>query len=568
MCRIRSVQLTEDVTLHKVTLTNLLPDTTYVFRVSSTDLADNGPTVSVDTSFTTQAGPDTIPPAFTVTPTVVSRTDQSVTIEWQTDELSDSFVRYDSASVVGKRMALQKIGVDIELYDNNVGDAEDVTSHRITLTGLTAGTSYLYGVGSIDKSNQESTTAVPLSFETEAAPDTVPPEVPENVVAVPGDAAVFLRWNAVPNAAGDLSGYNIYRSVDGSLIEVASQVPDTFYYDEGRTNGEPSQYLITSIDNVSPQNNESAYSPSVTATPGAAEIPTAPAPLSPAGGLVLKTPRPEFTFTNATGPRGVESGVVIVATDPEFLSDARMYTDIPLSGTETTFAFPSDLESSDLYYWRTRAFDGIFYGPWSEAETFNLDLVTAVELMVFEASVQRGTVELHWETAAERNNAGFHVYRKFAMETAWQRVTPELIQGSSDAGHYRFHDTAVRTGALYQYRLEAVDYAGYVEELGRVTVAVEAPQAFALHSNYPNPFNPATHIRFDLPKQQQVSLQVFNLLGQQVATLVDRETLEPGYYTVTWDGRNRLGLRVASGIYLYRIQAGRHVQTRKMLLLK
>ncbi len=92
------------------------------------------------------------------------------------------------------------------------------------------------------------------------------------------------------------------------------------------------------------------------------------------------------------------------------------------------------------------------------------------------------------------------------------------------------------------------------------------PVSFFLDQNYPNPFNPETSIEFALPEAVDVKLEVFNVLGQRVKTLMD-ESLEPAKYRIIWDGIDSNGIQVASGIYFYRISAGRFVKTRKMILL-
>jgi 6-phosphogluconolactonase (cycloisomerase 2 family) len=111
----------------------------------------------------------------------------------------------------------------------------------------------------------------------------------------------------------------------------------------------------------------------------------------------------------------------------------------------------------------------------------------------------------------------------------------------------------------------------YVNELllmGDEILSVNGlPTTYAISQNYPNPFNPVTTIRYQIPEDVQVRITVHNLLGQVVATLVD-EQLTAGYYSKMWSGQNKAGLRVASGVYLYRIQAGSFVKTKKMLLLK
>ncbi|MBX7151845.1 T9SS type A sorting domain-containing protein [bacterium] len=93
------------------------------------------------------------------------------------------------------------------------------------------------------------------------------------------------------------------------------------------------------------------------------------------------------------------------------------------------------------------------------------------------------------------------------------------------------------------------------------------PLEFALHSNYPNPFNPSTTIAYDLPKESKITLKVFNALGQEVRTLIN-EIRPQGFHSIQWDGRNNSGQSVASGLYIYQIQADKIVKSKKMLLLK
>jgi len=93
------------------------------------------------------------------------------------------------------------------------------------------------------------------------------------------------------------------------------------------------------------------------------------------------------------------------------------------------------------------------------------------------------------------------------------------------------------------------------------------PTEFALDQNYPNPFNPATTITFALSTASQVTLDIYNVMGQRVRTLLDAN-MPAGYHQIVWDGRSGVGKAVASGVYFYRISAGDFIQCRKMLLLK
>jgi len=93
------------------------------------------------------------------------------------------------------------------------------------------------------------------------------------------------------------------------------------------------------------------------------------------------------------------------------------------------------------------------------------------------------------------------------------------------------------------------------------------PREFALSQNYPNPFNPITVIEYALPKASEVKIQIYNILGQKVRSLVD-EPQEPGYKRVHWDGKDDRGNEVSSGVYFYRIVAGDFVKSKKMTVLK
>jgi hypothetical protein len=93
------------------------------------------------------------------------------------------------------------------------------------------------------------------------------------------------------------------------------------------------------------------------------------------------------------------------------------------------------------------------------------------------------------------------------------------------------------------------------------------PTGFSVSQNYPNPFNPATEFLFDLPRASRVTIEVFNILGQRVKTLVD-EKMAAGSHVVDWDGEDEKGAHVSSGVYFYRMRAGEFSEIKKMVLLK
>ena len=93
------------------------------------------------------------------------------------------------------------------------------------------------------------------------------------------------------------------------------------------------------------------------------------------------------------------------------------------------------------------------------------------------------------------------------------------------------------------------------------------PTEYAIHQNYPNPFNPVTTLRYDLPENAMVNITIYDMLGRQVKTLMNH-TQDAGYKSIIWDATNDYGKPVSAGIYLYRIQSGKYISTKKIVLLK
>ena len=193
-----------------------------------------------------------------------------------------------------------------------------------------------------------------------------------------------------------------------------------------------------------------------------------------------------------------------------------------------------------------------------------------IQLVSFNVNVLSSDgVELLWSTASEINNYGFYVQRSADAKTF------ATLPGSFQPGHgttiehhdYSYTD-ATAGDVQYFYRLEQVDRDGTItysesKEAGGTTgVKEQKPTEFALQQNYPNPFNPTSVIEYSLPSTSHVLLELYNLLGQKIATLVN-DVKAPGFYQVQVDGAN-----LASGVYIYRLTAGQKTFVRKMALVK
>ena len=187
--------------------------------------------------------------------------------------------------------------------------------------------------------------------------------------------------------------------------------------------------------------------------------------------------------------------------------------------------------------------------------------VVPVELVSFNASVDENTLTLSWITATELNNSGFEVERAI-NGSEFEKVGFVPGFGTSTETHsYSFVDQSLAAGS-YAYRLKQVDLDGTYEYSNIVYAEIITPTEFELSQNYPNPFNPSTTIRFSIPEGSQVSLMIYNSLGQEIKTLVNG-FIEAGVHTVNFNA-----VDLNSGMYFYRLDAGEFSQVRKMTLIK
>jgi len=193
--------------------------------------------------------------------------------------------------------------------------------------------------------------------------------------------------------------------------------------------------------------------------------------------------------------------------------------------------------------------------------TFNGDPLP-VELAFFTATINGNNVELRWRTETEVNNYGFDIERSTDKLNWEQLVFIEGHGNSNSPKEYNYIDSEISESGKYYYRLKQIDNDGTYEYSELVTANVGVPDRYSLSQNYPNPFNPVTRIDFTLPENQKVVLKIYNMLGELVREIINKET-EAGSYSIKF---NSTGL--ASGVYIYRLETSAYVASRKMMLLK
>ncbi|MCX7875095.1 MAG: T9SS type A sorting domain-containing protein [Melioribacteraceae bacterium] len=191
-----------------------------------------------------------------------------------------------------------------------------------------------------------------------------------------------------------------------------------------------------------------------------------------------------------------------------------------------------------------------------------------VELISFLAILNNNSVTLEWSTETEVNNFGFDIERSVILSPSkndtWQKIGFVKGNGNSNSPkHYSFVDQNPIGGKL-KYRLKQIDSDGSFSYSNEIEVDVNIPKVFVLEQNYPNPFNPSTLISWQSPIASHQTLKIYDVLGNEIATLVD-EYREAGRHTVEFSSNN---IELSSGIYFYKLKIGNFTQVKKMLLLR
>jgi hypothetical protein len=193
-----------------------------------------------------------------------------------------------------------------------------------------------------------------------------------------------------------------------------------------------------------------------------------------------------------------------------------------------------------------------------------------VELTSFEGVAMNNGARLNWTTASESDNSHFVLYRSTSPESGYTQVaTVDGAGQSATESNYSYVDRNLVNGTTYYYHIADVDINGnatthditvnVTPTTGAMGVVVNE---YKLHQNYPNPFNPTTTITYDVKETGHVTLTVFNIVGQQVATLVD-EVKDNNRYQVTFDASG-----LAAGVYFYRLNVNDFSDVAKMVILK
>jgi len=226
---------------------------------------------------------------------------------------------------------------------------------------------------------------------------------------------------------------------------------------------------------------------------------------------------------------------------------------------------PNGFYQSDPY--RSSDHDPVVVG-------LHLQAPVVVELSTFKAMYDGKLVTLYWSTANETNVAGFDILRQENNGAKEVKINASIImaEGGVNSGDHQFCDPAGNMKS--QYKLVEIFVDGRTKVYGPVNVqratAVDysmTPQVFALHANYPNPFNPSTTLEFDAPNSEHIAIRLYDTRGRLIAELIEGN-VAPGRHRVVWNGLDGSGAPVPAGLYLCRMTAGNFSFVQKLMLVK
>ena len=646
----KTFSTSDKVTEHVVTLTNLTAETVYDYLISSADRDGNGPTTSLS-RFVTEAAPDVEAPTLVEAPEVVNVDDATATITWKTNEAADTYIEYGASTSFGLTFQETDRTTDHRVVLTNLTggtgyyfrvQAEDASGN--VFTQATPGQFTTTVADNTPPATPTSLAAIPgnnavqISWDANTESDFAGYSIEKSTdgtnynlvatqyqetsyvdpLAANGTNYTYRVW-AVDNSRNRNASAKASVSVTpaASYALDAPQLDPTYYiyyyynpyHPEIQPTGEVFRPILrarTVAPPASRPNAKMTYNFVIAADPEFKGIVATGSYVPPNDSLVgtmeswEKARIQYWWYDDLTSDQYTALGWTEAYYNAarDYYQSVRDTTQlVPLQ--DTTAWVPSrPITSGAVYYWRVRANDGIFDGPWSATgvydasqsntlvllhpgrATYNyvnlrpeegaLERPTSIALTSFAATGSQGGIALSWDIHHDGEVGAVYLSRATTTDPSdFTRVNQiSLATGG------RFVDTEVLPGVEYLYRLEVALAEGGVQHLGLVQGSMTGPEAFRLLPNYPNPFNPVTVVPYSLPDASFITMKIYDVNGRLVRTLLNNTSQTAGFYRITWDGLDDQLRSVGSGVYVCRVirtpLEGGQVQTitRRMLLVK
>jgi len=410
------------------------------------------------------------------------------------------------------------------------------------------------------------------------APNTDAPPIPAQNLTLTASTATSASFSWDASKMGDIAGYKFYYDTDSSGYHYANSVDLGNVVTKSLTGLTAGKTYYVAVSTYDTDGNESWYSKEVSVTMNNTPVIAA--------------------VSDVTMNEDESSTITLTATDVE--NDAITYSAVSDTNTVSVSVSSATLTLTPNANWhgvaniKAYASDGsskdstsfkLTVTPINDAPTAFEWVSIALDTVNITQSNLADTYTLQWGGSTDPIDGDSITYLLYAgtgaspKEEVYDTTSTSLPIPYQEFLQKTFEQIPMLSRATVRFSVYAYDGTDSVKVTGddRVvfvnryeylsTESEGIPTEFALHENYPNPFNPTTTLRFDLPEISDITLTIYNMLGQKVKTF-NMQSTPAGYHSVTWNATNDLGEQVGAGVYLYQLQTNNFVKTRKMVLLK
>ncbi|MCK6541576.1 leucine-rich repeat domain-containing protein [bacterium] len=504
---------------------------------------------------------DITPPSAPVELTA-SAGDSKVLLSWKTN-LENDVLKYRIYTGNGFTSPVQ------------IDSVQQSSFYTITKTiyNLVPGRNYRFYVTSVDSANNASY----FSTSVESLPfDSTPPLPPSDLKATSGDGFILLKWNV--SREGDFKKYRIYSSTLENLfgqIDSSISSTDTVRNYTKLSKGTQYTFNVSAVDTFG---NQSAFSNEATAAFYAIA--------AKATIVVYQNPVLTKHFDIAVIAESKLAINPIVRMWLTGQNDTSSIVSTPVNNSQNIFRGSGKFSEPGQvnFFVKTLTPSG---GDTAQVVTYGVTLVKKGEFKTIKSLNSKSNLIIktpffddnYFLSQNYQKNGEEVVYEYGPTEFKFQKpseieilLEPEQLSEKTKLAIFqetpggwvqipsqlsKSNDALIANiSKLGKFKV------GYKENLGS-----EVPSTFFLRQNYPNPFNPSTFIAYDVPSKSFISIKIYNILGQEITTLVSK-IHEPGKYTVSWNGQNALGKFMASGIYIYKLESEGFIQAKKMMYIK
>ncbi|MCB0279904.1 MAG: fibronectin type III domain-containing protein, partial [Calditrichaeota bacterium] len=450
------------------------------------------------------------------------------------------------------------------------------TDSSYLVTGLVGG-EYFFQITAVDMNGHVSDFSPMISAIT--LPTDEAPTVPQNLIAIPGDHSIEIRWSANPKIEFDFDHYIVYSGLSRDNLQGAqcfANRTDTSCIFTGLLDNSVYYFAVQAFDNTQ---HQSGFSTVISAVTSATSLQldhflvqnpvlTDYLTLYLKSNLAVETiDSASITFSNSSTALGYtvingNPGMQVASFKTSGEGQYDLYINAGIAGLSQTIE---------------RSYNLVNLNAKVASRLALADQKTSLEIpaeAVLSKQIVIGSIEM---TNSTNYQVNFQTERALLKAA---RLSISFERTANDPGKYVIYqeqadDWQELATQVYDRngRLEAVIQTN---QLGRFRLIYDAnrrisnlvPNDYALKQNYPNPFNPSTTVVYDLPHDGHVQLIIYNILGQQIRQLVNEDQLAAGNKTVHWDGRDQSGKPVASGVYIYQLLTREYSASKRMLLVK